>query len=153
MNYLLILNDPPYGTERSYNGLRLANELAKDEKNTVGVPDRRCGGLWSCGADDAQRILQHRANVEGPYFKAQQDRDLRELHGCAGHQIRSDPGRHPPEHNERADRLDTGSGEGDRVLMPLLRSRSPKRYEHLNDEDMEADMVLRQFLHNGKREG
>jgi hypothetical protein len=37
--------------------------------------------------------------------------------------------------------------------MPLLRSRSPKRYEHLNDEDMEADMVLRQFLHNGKREG
>lgn len=26
---LLILNDPPYGTERSYNGLRLANALAK----------------------------------------------------------------------------------------------------------------------------
>ncbi len=24
MNCLLILNDPPYGTERSYNGLRLA---------------------------------------------------------------------------------------------------------------------------------
>lgn len=37
MNYLLILNDPPYGTERSYNGLRLANSLAKNEKNTVGV--------------------------------------------------------------------------------------------------------------------
>jgi len=29
MNYLLILNDPPYGTERSYNGLRLAGSLAK----------------------------------------------------------------------------------------------------------------------------
>ena len=26
---LLILNDPPYGTERSYNGLRLAGTLAK----------------------------------------------------------------------------------------------------------------------------
>jgi uncharacterized protein involved in oxidation of intracellular sulfur len=26
---LLILNDPPYGTERCYNGLRLANALAK----------------------------------------------------------------------------------------------------------------------------
>jgi len=25
---LLILNDPPYGTERSYNGLRLASSLA-----------------------------------------------------------------------------------------------------------------------------
>lgn len=26
---LLILNDPPYGTERSFNGLRLAGALAK----------------------------------------------------------------------------------------------------------------------------
>lgn len=29
MNILLILNDPPYGTERSYNGLRLALGLVK----------------------------------------------------------------------------------------------------------------------------
>lgn len=29
MKLLLILNDPPYGTERSYNGLRLAGSLAK----------------------------------------------------------------------------------------------------------------------------
>ena len=29
MEALLILNDPPYGTERSYNGLRLAGALAK----------------------------------------------------------------------------------------------------------------------------
>jgi uncharacterized protein involved in oxidation of intracellular sulfur len=29
MNVLVILNDPPYGTERSYNGLRLAMSLAK----------------------------------------------------------------------------------------------------------------------------
>ena len=28
MKILLILNDPPYGTERSYNGLRLAKALA-----------------------------------------------------------------------------------------------------------------------------
>ncbi len=27
MSILLILNDPPYGTERSYNGLRLARSL------------------------------------------------------------------------------------------------------------------------------
>jgi uncharacterized protein involved in oxidation of intracellular sulfur len=31
MNVLMILNDPPYGTERSYNGLRLARQLAKDD--------------------------------------------------------------------------------------------------------------------------
>ena len=29
MHTLIILNDPPYGTERSYNGLRLAKALAK----------------------------------------------------------------------------------------------------------------------------
>ncbi len=31
MNYLLILNDPPYGAERSYNALRLALSLRKHE--------------------------------------------------------------------------------------------------------------------------
>jgi uncharacterized protein involved in oxidation of intracellular sulfur len=29
MKHLLILNDPPYGTERTYNGLRLAHALVK----------------------------------------------------------------------------------------------------------------------------
>jgi uncharacterized protein involved in oxidation of intracellular sulfur len=37
MNELLILNDPPYGTERSYNGLRLAGALAKREDTEVRV--------------------------------------------------------------------------------------------------------------------
>lgn len=31
MQHLLILNDPPYGTERSYNGLRLAIALPKHD--------------------------------------------------------------------------------------------------------------------------
>ena len=34
---LFILNDPPYGTERSYNGLRLAGSLAKQEEQQVRV--------------------------------------------------------------------------------------------------------------------
>jgi uncharacterized protein involved in oxidation of intracellular sulfur len=37
MHYLIILNDPPYGTERSYNGLRLATSLAKSEGTSVSV--------------------------------------------------------------------------------------------------------------------
>ena len=37
MKTLLILNDPPYGTERSYNGLRLAGALAKRESEAVKV--------------------------------------------------------------------------------------------------------------------
>jgi len=31
MNVLVIVNDPPYGTERAYNGLRLAISCAKQE--------------------------------------------------------------------------------------------------------------------------
>ena len=34
---LFILNDPPYGTERSYNGLRLAGSLAKREGEEIRV--------------------------------------------------------------------------------------------------------------------
>ena len=35
MQILLILNDPPYGTERCYNGLRLALALIKSEPRTT----------------------------------------------------------------------------------------------------------------------
>lgn len=34
---LFILNDPPYGTERTYNGLRLARSLVKREGQEVKV--------------------------------------------------------------------------------------------------------------------
>jgi uncharacterized protein involved in oxidation of intracellular sulfur len=37
MRVLLILNDGPYGTERSYNGLRLALALTKTADTTVRV--------------------------------------------------------------------------------------------------------------------
>jgi len=37
MNALVILNDPPYGTERSYNGLRLAQALARADDTRVQV--------------------------------------------------------------------------------------------------------------------
>lgn len=37
MNVLVVLNDPPYGTERSYNGLRLAGSLAKRDDTEVRV--------------------------------------------------------------------------------------------------------------------
>ena len=37
MNTLFILNDGPYGTERSYNALRLARTLAKEDSQTVRI--------------------------------------------------------------------------------------------------------------------
>jgi uncharacterized protein involved in oxidation of intracellular sulfur len=37
LKFLVLLNDPPYGTERSHNGLRLAGSLAKREGAEVKV--------------------------------------------------------------------------------------------------------------------
>lgn len=37
MKTLIIINDPPYGTERMYNALRLAGALLKSEEHQVSV--------------------------------------------------------------------------------------------------------------------
>lgn len=37
MNHLYILNDGPYGSERTYNGLRLAGAVSKMEGNAVRI--------------------------------------------------------------------------------------------------------------------
>ncbi len=37
MKTLLILNDAPYGSERTYSGLRLAGSLSREESNQVKV--------------------------------------------------------------------------------------------------------------------
>lgn len=37
MKTLLILNDAPYGSERTYNGLRLAGTIARQEGNAVRI--------------------------------------------------------------------------------------------------------------------
>ncbi len=37
MKYLVILNDAPYGSERTYNGLRLAGSLSRQEGAQVKV--------------------------------------------------------------------------------------------------------------------
>lgn len=34
MKILIIINDGPYGTEKAYNALRLANQIGKDHKET-----------------------------------------------------------------------------------------------------------------------
>ncbi len=47
MDILLILNDSPYGTERSYNGLRLAIALKKENSN-VDVNIFLIGDAISC---------------------------------------------------------------------------------------------------------
>ena len=58
---LFILNDPPYGTERSYNALRLAGSLSKREGQEVKI--FLIGDSASC-AKANQKVPQGYYNVE-----------------------------------------------------------------------------------------
>ena len=60
-NYLFILNDPAYGTERSFNGLRLAGAIAKQEDTKVRV--FLIGDAVSC-AKRGQKVPQGYYNTE-----------------------------------------------------------------------------------------
>ena len=61
MKTLFILNDPPYGSERSYNGLRLAGALAKQEGADVRV--FLMGDAATCGKT-GQTVPQGYYNIE-----------------------------------------------------------------------------------------
>lgn len=58
---LFILNDPPYGTERSYNGLRLAASLSKREGEEAKI--FLIGDAASC-AKGNQKVPQGYYNLE-----------------------------------------------------------------------------------------
>jgi len=58
---LFVLNDGPYGTERSYNGLRLAGSLAKREGEQVRV--FLVGDAAAC-AKGGQKVPQGYYNLE-----------------------------------------------------------------------------------------
>jgi uncharacterized protein involved in oxidation of intracellular sulfur len=66
VNTLFILNDPPYGTERVYNGLRLAHALAKKDPQmsvTVflmadAVTSARAGQKTPDGFYNVERMLK-----------------------------------------------------------------------------------------------
>jgi uncharacterized protein involved in oxidation of intracellular sulfur len=60
MKTLLILNDPPYGTERSYNALRLARNLLAKESGEVRV--FLLGDAAAC-AKAGQKVPQGYYNV------------------------------------------------------------------------------------------
>ncbi|OGI40754.1 MAG: hypothetical protein A2V91_01095 [Candidatus Muproteobacteria bacterium RBG_16_64_10] len=62
MKYLLILNDPPYGTERSFNGIRLARELLKNKDAGNEVKVFLIGDAASC-AKNNQKVPQGYYNI------------------------------------------------------------------------------------------
>ena len=61
MKTLFILNDAPYGTERSYNGLRLAGALSKAEGEEVKV--FLMGDAASC-AKGGQKVPEGFYNIQ-----------------------------------------------------------------------------------------
>ena len=61
MKSLFVLNDAPYGTERSYNGLRLAGALGKSAENEVRV--FLIGDAVTC-AKAGQKVPQGFYNIE-----------------------------------------------------------------------------------------
>lgn len=63
MKFLCILNDPPYGTERSYNGLRLARELLKDTAAGNEAKVFLVGDAASC-AKSGQKVPPGFYNIE-----------------------------------------------------------------------------------------
>jgi uncharacterized protein involved in oxidation of intracellular sulfur len=61
MNHLYILNDAPYGSERTYNGLRLAGAVSKMEGQAVRV---FLIGDGASAAHKGQKVPQGFYNVE-----------------------------------------------------------------------------------------
>ena len=58
---LFVLNDPPYGSERSYNGLRLAGAITRGEGNEVCV--FLIGDAAAC-AKSGQKVPEGFYNVQ-----------------------------------------------------------------------------------------
>jgi uncharacterized protein involved in oxidation of intracellular sulfur len=62
MKILFVLNDPPYGTERSYNALRLARNLAAKEGGDIEMRMFLVGDAAAC-AHAGQKVPQGFYNV------------------------------------------------------------------------------------------
>jgi len=65
---LLIVNDPPYGTERAYNALRLANSLAARPEDAAIFGERPQHGPAGRALEEVHAgVIRHRlgAGTEG----------------------------------------------------------------------------------------
>lgn len=97
MKTLLILNDPPYGTERVYNALRLAHALLKN--NGQAQTDGGCRAGREGRAEDTGRLLQCRADVEAHHRRQGASPSLWNMPRRARHYGSRDHGRCTAQHN------------------------------------------------------
>lgn len=72
MKTLIIINDPPYGTERMYNALRLAGGLVKSEDQQItvflmgdAVSGAKAGQKTPDGYYNVERMLRRIVNGKG----------------------------------------------------------------------------------------
>lgn len=72
MKTLIIINDPPYGTERMYNALRLAGGLVKVENHQItvflmgdAVSGAKAGQKTPDGYYNVERMLRRIVNGQG----------------------------------------------------------------------------------------
>jgi len=112
---LLILNDPPYGTERSYNALRLAGSLARSEGETVRV--FLIGDAASC-AKAGQNVPQGYYNVETMLRSvARRGGEIGVCGACMDARGLTDDGLVDGCHRSTMDDLTKWTQEADRVLV------------------------------------
>lgn len=116
MNTLFILNDPPYGTERVYNGLRLAHALAKADPQagvTVflmadAVTSARSGQKTPDGFYNVERMLKRVLAGNGNVLLCGTCMDARGL---------DEAGLMPGARRSTMDELATETATADKVLV------------------------------------
>lgn len=115
MNTLFILNDPPYGTERSYNAARLAHALAKRDGEQVRL--FLIGDAVSC-AKRGQKTPNGYYNVE-TMLKAisRQGGGVGVCGTCIDARGISEAELLEGAHRSNMDELATWTAEADRVLV------------------------------------
>ena len=113
---LFILNDAPYGSERSYNGLRLAGSLSKAEGEEVKL--FLLGDAASC-ARRGQKVAEGVYNIQ--IMLGRVARNKAEVGVCGTCMDARDcgfgtDGRYPQTHSRRTDVVDAVGGQSDRIL-------------------------------------
>ena len=88
MHTLVIINDPPYGTERVYNGLRLAQAMLKHGAVTVflmadAVSSARAGQKTPDGYYNVERMLKRLIAGDGKILLCGTCMDARGLDDAA----------------------------------------------------------------------
>ena len=118
MQAVVILNDPPYGSERSYNGLRLAATLAKQDSN-CSITIFLMANAVSC-AKKGQKTPDGYYNIERMLKRftlgAHRVLIVRHLYGCAWIDRRRSGRGRSPQHDGRVGAGDRDSRQGARVL-------------------------------------